>query len=911
MSGISAEVGLISGINIGQLVSQLVAIERRPIDLLQQRIATITNQQTAFLDLSARLLSLSNAASAFGATELFDSVTASSSNESILSAAASTGAAPGSYQFRVLRLAQASSLISMGFTSADSVIGAGNITLSLGPNRVSEPTRLDFLNDFQGVSPGVIEITDRSGNSAELDLSAALTLDDVLDAINSEGGINVTAFVQGDRIVLEDTTGAGSIIVQDVSGTAAADLGILGDSGGAAQLVGDDIFSLARATPVSLLRNGLGVGTRSGLDDIRITRRDGTVIDVNLSSAESIQDVLDLINNDDQNADGLLTVSIGADGNRLVVTDASAGGALTIASLNGSTAAEDLGIAGTDAGGVINGANILGGLNTVLLGILNGGSGVAAGSISIQDRSGATQTIDLSGAETLAEAVALINAAAVNVTASLNQNGTALVITDNTGSTAFNLVIDEAGSTTAADLGILTGPAGVDASTVRGDALSRRLVSENTLLADLNGGQGVSAGSFRITNTLGASAVVDLSQTDDERLSDVIEEINSRGIGVTASINATGDGLVLTDTNGGSLQLEVEEVGAGTTAADLGILGTADVATPDTITGYFRVTIAVDADDSLQDVADALNKADIGVTASVVNTGSPVNPFRLVLTSESTGLGGNITIFSDIEGFDFDTLQEPGDALLQLGSGDTALQILSRNNTFDQVVPGLTLTANAVSATPVTVTVSEDTAAVLQSVSNFVDAFNSVLDAISDATTFNGETQESGILLGDSTVRRIESRLRNAVNVRVAGLGSLNSLVDIGIRFNENGRLGFDEEQFNSIFQANPGAVEALLADEDVGVAAQFEDLLDALTDENDGLIARHNQALDDRIESYNDNIERLERRVSAYETRLRKQFLAMEMALAQLQNQQTAIANFPRFVFNRSSRSNSLSFGT
>jgi len=900
MSGISTNIGLISGIDTGSLIAQLAALERRPITLLESRIAKITQQKTTFLNLSAQLLSLSNAAKAFSVEDLFSSVNASSSNTSVLTAAASSGATPGSYQFSVRRLAQAATTISSGFASADATVGAGQISVSLGPNRVSEPTKLEFLNAFQGVDTGTIKITDRSGNSAEIDLNDAYTINDVVDEINAAAGIDVTAFVQGDGLVLEDNTGVGSITVTDVSGSAAADLGILGNSGGGAQLIGDDIYSLAGAAPLTALNDGLGIGIRDGLDDFQIMRRDGILITVDLSDAASVQDVISAINNDALNADGLLTASINVSGDGILITDTSVGGAaLTVTALNGSSAAADLGILGSDVGGVIDGGNILGGINTVMLDSLNGGSGVAAGSITIQDRSGASEIIDLSSAITLADVLDLINSAAtVDVTASVSENGTSVVIEDNTGSTANALVIDESGSTTAADLGIFTGAAGVDESTVNGGMLSRQIINENTSLDDLNGGSGVFRGEFRIRNSIGQSAVVDLSQAGDDTLGRVIDEINSRGIGVTAAINSTGDGLVLTDTNGGANAMRVEEVGLGTTAADLGILGTADEATPDVIESEYRANITVEAGDSLSDIADAINAADIGVVASVVDTGSAVNPFRLSLASESTGSNAGINLFTDIEGLGFTVLQEAGDAVLEMGSGENALRVFSSSNTFDQIIPGLTLTASSVSDSPVTITVTEDASAVSGAMSTFVDAFNSALTAIKDATSYDSETEQRGILLGDATIASVQSRLSNSVNIRVSGLANLNSLIDLGIRFSEKGTLGFDEEQFNSVFQDNPGAVEAFLTDEDNGLGARFEELLNNLTDVGTGLISRHNASLDTQMEIFNNRIEAIDLRVTSYEARLRRQFGAMEIVLARLQNQQSAINNFPTFTY-------------
>lgn len=91
-----------------------------------------------------------------------------------------------------------------------------------------------------------------------------------------------------------------------------------------------------------------------------------------------------------------------------------------------------------------------------LLSTLNNGTGVTLGSIRITDRSGASAAIDLTGSTTVQDVIDHISSAGgVNVTASLNSDGTGLMITDNTGLNTGGLVIAEEGGTTGASLKIL------------------------------------------------------------------------------------------------------------------------------------------------------------------------------------------------------------------------------------------------------------------------------------------------------------------------------------------------------------------------------------------------------------------------------------------------------------------------
>src|SRR4030095_620844 len=145
----------------------------------------------------------------------------------------------------------------------------------------------------------------------------------------------------------------------------------------------------------------------------------------------------------------------------------------------GSKAAADLGLLASSGNNFINGDTVLAGLNTVLLSSLRGGSGLPLGRISIQDRSGSTATVDLSGAKTVQDVLNRIsNAAGVEVTASLKASGNGIQITDDSGDVG-TLVIADVNSTTAAALGI-AGTFDSTVASVQGANLQRQWVSENT-----------------------------------------------------------------------------------------------------------------------------------------------------------------------------------------------------------------------------------------------------------------------------------------------------------------------------------------------------------------------------------------------------------------------------------------------
>ena len=189
MGGISSSVGLISGIDTRSLINQLIQIESRPKQLVQQRILQLQQRQAAYLSINSSLLALRGAAGSFNTDRIFDSNTATSSNQSVLTGTATTNAAVGSYSFIVNRLVTTQQVLSRGFSDRNVTgLGASEFSFEFGGGGVTSETTLGELNGGQGVQRGKIQITDRSGASAEVDLSTAVTVNDVLDRINSAGG---------------------------------------------------------------------------------------------------------------------------------------------------------------------------------------------------------------------------------------------------------------------------------------------------------------------------------------------------------------------------------------------------------------------------------------------------------------------------------------------------------------------------------------------------------------------------------------------------------------------------------------------------------------------------------------------------------------------------------------------------
>ncbi|MEK6645043.1 MAG: flagellar filament capping protein FliD [Planctomycetota bacterium] len=1000
MSTISSGVGPISGLPINDLVESLIAVQQRPITLLQNRLTDLGNQRTSLLRISANLLAILNSSARFKDASYFQSAKAVSTDEKSIIATASPGASPGQFQVTVKTLAAAHQVISAGFSTADTTpVGAGTLTIETAQARLDRATRLSALRGGEGVQHGKFRITDKAGGAATIDLATAVTLNDVVSLINNQSSASVKAKIEGDHLVLTDQTGlaTGSLAVVELGEAhAAADLGILGssaagvitgtnliaitgttrldelnDGNGVRRLVGTSDFSVSLAdgttfevsvsdrvqldTPLALLNSGGGVPAGK----IHVKSRDGSERDIDLSGAvtindvktaiesaganltvtlgssginikdnstgtkvfgisevntagtakalgilntstndeitgkkilfvESVADLTRVINGKSGNG-GKLVAAISADGLGVSLTDTTSGaGTFQLTAINGSKAAEDLGLLSPATGNIIASRRLVSGLNSVFLRTLRGGAGAQVGTIQFTDRTGASATLDLSSAQSLSDVVAAINGAGLGVNAAVSENGLGLTITDTTGG-AGNLSISDITGTLAADLQI-----SVDAavSNVSSGNLQRQYVSTNTRLKDLRSGAGVPAGKFRITAANGATAVVDLTQGNEERLQDVINEINSRGIGVTASINSNGDGLLLTDATVGTGQLKVAEEG-GTTAKSLGILGAAQTGQT-TIDGSFEYKITIAGGDTLQDVAGKLKTLGAPVNAAILRDASSGRPYRLSLSSTSSGLDGELSIGTGATGLSFTNLVKARDATVLLGpaDADVPLVINSATNTLTEAVSNVRLDLVGVSAQPITVSISPDNESIVKDINLLVSAFNAAFTTIDDLTRFDETTNTRSILTGDSTVRAVRAKLVELVNRVVPGLTPpFNRLSAIGVELTNGNSVKFDQEKFKKVVTENPSAVQALFTTAETGFGNVFEKELKRLTDSGTGVVSVQDENIQTSQELLTSRISQMQILVSRRRDRLFAQFNATELILSRLQGQQSALA--------------------
>jgi flagellar hook-associated protein 2 len=939
MAGIVSGTGLFSGINSAQIIDQLIQVESRPRALAQQRLIQIQSQQAAFLDLNSRLNALKTAAAKFGVDRVFRSVSAASTNESVLRATASAGAAPGTYQFIVDRVVSTQQLLSRGFADrAATAVGAGTLTFEPALGRLDRDTRLADLNGGQGISRGTIRITDSTGAAVTVDLSRVATVTEVIDAINAAGGGRFSATAAGDRLVLTDQAGGtGRLTVADGAGASTAtSLGIAGQAaapGTGGVLTGTRIYAIGLSTTLQSLNDGNGVriSTVAGSSnpDFTIQARDGSTHAIDIGdmydtngtrTATAVSTIQGLIERINSQTGGKVVASISPDGAGLTLTDTTGGtGNLVVTDLEVSGAATDLGLVADVASDTITSRRLLAGLNSTLASNLNGGAGLASGAIAITSRAGVQYAVTVPVGGSVSDIIAAINAGTSGaVIASLNATGTGLVLTDTTGGTQ-NLIVEGDGATA---LGLATAPGGVAGASVAGQRLQHRYVAGATLLSTLAGGSGIGTGAFEITNSNGQRFTVNVSASV-RTVADLIGQINGAGAGVRARINDRGDGILLEDSleQPGTIRIRVADT-SGTVARSLNLAGEAPgPGGENRIDGSFERTIDVAATDTLDSLVSKINGANVGAVATVINDGSGAAPFRLSLASRLSGQAGRFTL--DTGGLDLalSTLSAGDDARLFYGAADPARAVLlsSSTNQFDGVIAGLRLDARAASDDPVSITVTRDTAAIVSAVNEFISAFNGVVSRIGTLTAYDSQTRRKGALLGDSTVEVLRSNLYNTLQSRAVGVsGPFQFLSQVGIKVASGGTLTLDEDALRTALAQDSQAVADLFAAKvptppppppapgepipppvtpenqtyvSLGVAEQMVRLADQYVNSVTGVFKTRQNGFDDQVRQQNSRIADFDARLAVRRKILEQQFLRMEQAIAALQQQQSALS--------------------
>ncbi|WP_193222220.1 flagellar filament capping protein FliD [Alkalilimnicola sp. S0819] len=354
-----------------------------------------------------------------------------------------------------------------------------------------------------------------------------------------------------------------------------------------------------------------------------------------------------------------------------------------------------------------------------------------------------------------------------------------------------------------------------------------------------------------------------------------IAALRSAGTFQGRSVSSSNEDLVTASASriarGGNYSVEVEQLAQAQSIASVGFdsitdtvglgtltfeFGTTDYdADTDTYNGFTAAeeprsfTLTVDeSNNTVAGLRDAINEADQGVQASIVNDGSG---YRLVLSSTDPGVENSMRI--TVGDADFDAGSNPGgnedaqglsrlafnaDAanMTQNLAGQDAralvngLLITRDSNTITGAIDGVTLNLHkAEPGSPVQLKVQEDKSGARQAIGDFVESYNGLNAILQELGKYDPADDVAGVLQGQPVLREVRGQLREAL--RLTGLGgdsAYQTLADVGITTrarDEDGQLAgslvLDAEKLDAALSTNFDEVAGLFA-----ATGQVEDSL-------------------------------------------------------------------------------------
>jgi len=303
------------------------------------------------------------------------------------------------------------------------------------------------------------------------------------------------------------------------------------------------------------------------------------------------------------------------------------------------------------------------------------------------------------------------------------------------------------------------------------------------------------------------------------------------------------------------------------------------------------VTLA-DGDTSLNGIAKAINAANGNVSASIVKADN--GDYRLMLSSKTTGTDSDMTVTVTGD----DTLNAViGSAALkeQVQSQNAVvnvngIDIIRQSNTVTDALPGVTLTLKAPSTTDETLSVTRSTDDNKKAVTEWVTAYNALQSTITSLTKYEppatgatAQNSSNGVLMGDSTIRGVQSDLRALLtNVQT---GSYAIMAQLGITQDPLkgadgtfGNLKIDDKKLTQALTENPAGVQAYFVGDGktTGFATQMNNTLTEMLSTSvgkEGVIQNAKDGINASLKTIAKRYDAMELSIEATMARYKKQF--------------------------------------
>jgi flagellar hook-associated protein 2 len=307
-----------------------------------------------------------------------------------------------------------------------------------------------------------------------------------------------------------------------------------------------------------------------------------------------------------------------------------------------------------------------------------------------------------------------------------------------------------------------------------------------------------------------------------------------------------------------------------------------------TLTATKSVTLT-NADHTPQGMINAINNANLGITASFVNTGTGANPYQIVLSGTSGATNAfNVT---DSSGNTLNSQSEwAQDAQFSLDG----LAFDRSSNTISDALVGATLQLQGAGSTSINLT--QNTSTITADLNTLVTAYNSLQTVLKNASTPGNTTSGyGGSLAQDPAIQMVQQQVLAAMEVNPSFTDSgtttkLPTLADMGISVQQDGTMSLNattlsntlNSNYSGVVQAlnmNTAGVDGLLPNK--GIAGSAINAITSLTSSTGILTSTQNNA-QGIITQQQTNLTNLNSRMSSMLSNYTKQFAQMSAILAQ-----------------------------
>ncbi len=313
-----------------------------------------------------------------------------------------------------------------------------------------------------------------------------------------------------------------------------------------------------------------------------------------------------------------------------------------------------------------------------------------------------------------------------------------------------------------------------------------------------------------------------------------------------------------------------------------------------------EITLGAEADDdgdgnvSYQEMVNYFNKTmDGGVSASLVRSSGDM---KLLFSSEETGVANQFTVTAshadsgELDAFttaNQKVIKEGRDAIIWMGDYGSGIELTNSSNTFENVVNGVDITitkANAAGDDTTNFSIGPDSAATIETLNEFVAAYNEALKVLNEATRSGSETEERGVLASDGSIRGITSELKNLIRTSYNGV----SLFEVGLSLNKEGELELDAEKFDEASELYD--LDAIFVGEG-GLFKTMESTVEKYADYNTGSLKTKKDRISQQQERVNDKLDELDTKYEMYYRRYLSQFTNLNNIMFSMNSVSTLFA--------------------